>query len=52
AYDTLSDPSLREDYDWSLQNRMKLGENEGGFDHSNNYVWEAQIMELIRRRST
>ncbi|KAH9304831.1 hypothetical protein KI387_009235, partial [Taxus chinensis] len=52
AHDTLSDPSLREDYDSRLQNRMELGENKGGFGNSNNYVWEAQIMELIRRRSS
>ncbi|XP_057839834.2 chaperone protein dnaJ 20, chloroplastic-like [Cryptomeria japonica] len=49
AYETLSDPLLRQDYDWRLQNRFTVGNYEGRLESS--HVWEAQLMELIRRRS-
>ncbi|GLJ27113.1 hypothetical protein SUGI_0531670 [Cryptomeria japonica] len=49
AYKTLSDPLLRQDYDWRLQNMFTVGDYEGGLGSSQ--VWEAQLMEFIRRRS-
>ncbi|GLJ27120.1 hypothetical protein SUGI_0531750 [Cryptomeria japonica] len=49
AYDTLSDTLLRQDYDWRLQNMFTVGDYEGGLGSSQ--VWEAQLMELIRRKS-
>ncbi|GLJ27119.1 hypothetical protein SUGI_0531740 [Cryptomeria japonica] len=49
AYETLSDPLLRQDYDWRVQNIFTVGDYEGGLGSSE--VWEAQLMELIRRRS-
>ncbi|GLJ27115.1 hypothetical protein SUGI_0531700 [Cryptomeria japonica] len=49
AYETLSDPLLRQDYDWRVQNMFTVGDYEGGLGSSE--VWEAQLMELIRRRS-
>ncbi|GLJ27116.1 hypothetical protein SUGI_0531710 [Cryptomeria japonica] len=49
AYETLSDPLLRQDYDWRLQNMFTVGEYQGRLESS--HVWEAQLMELIRRKS-
>ena len=49
AYETLSDPLLRQDYDWRLQNMFTVGDYEGGLGC--NQVWETQLMELIRKRS-
>ncbi|XP_057839833.2 chaperone protein dnaJ 20, chloroplastic [Cryptomeria japonica] len=49
AYETLSDPLLRQDYDWRLQNMFTVGEYEDRLGSGE--VWEAQLMELIRRRS-
>ncbi|GLJ27121.1 hypothetical protein SUGI_0531810 [Cryptomeria japonica] len=49
AYETLSDPLVRQDYDWRLRNGMETNER-GGRLESCNYAWEAQLMELIKRR--
>ncbi|GLJ27125.1 hypothetical protein SUGI_0531890 [Cryptomeria japonica] len=49
AYETLSDPQLRQDYDWRLQNMFTVGDYEGRLASS--HVWEAQLMELIKKRS-
>ncbi|GLJ27141.1 hypothetical protein SUGI_0532100 [Cryptomeria japonica] len=44
AYETLSDQHLRHDYDCRVSNSLELSE-------SKNYLWEAQLMELSRKRS-
>ncbi|GLJ27133.1 hypothetical protein SUGI_0532020 [Cryptomeria japonica] len=50
AYETLSDPLLRQDYDWRLQNGMEFSQRGDRLESCNN-LWEAQLMELIKRRS-
>ncbi|GLJ27132.1 hypothetical protein SUGI_0531970 [Cryptomeria japonica] len=50
AHETLSDPLLRQDYDWRLQNGMEINQR-GERIETCDYVWEGQIMELIKRRS-
>ncbi|GLJ27124.1 hypothetical protein SUGI_0531880 [Cryptomeria japonica] len=49
AYETLSDPLLRQDYDWRVQNLFTVGDYEGKLASS--HVWEAQVMELIKKRA-
>ncbi|GLJ27130.1 hypothetical protein SUGI_0531950 [Cryptomeria japonica] len=51
AYETLSDPLLRQDYDWRLQNGMEINQRRERLESCNN-AWEVQLMELIKRRSS
>ncbi|GLJ27139.1 hypothetical protein SUGI_0532080 [Cryptomeria japonica] len=50
AYETLSNPLLRHDYDCRLQNRLEFS-GSAGRTESGNHVWESQLTELIRKRS-
>uniref|UniRef100_A0A0D6QSB5 J domain-containing protein n=1 Tax=Araucaria cunninghamii TaxID=56994 RepID=A0A0D6QSB5_ARACU len=50
AYETLSDPVLREDYDLRLQNGLELSDCDGRLRMNSNSLWEAQLVELMRRR--
>uniref|UniRef100_A0A0C9RKJ7 TSA: Wollemia nobilis Ref_Wollemi_Transcript_13644_872 transcribed RNA sequence n=1 Tax=Wollemia nobilis TaxID=56998 RepID=A0A0C9RKJ7_9CONI len=51
AYETLSDPALREDYDWRLQNGLELSDCDGRIRMNRNSLWEAQLVELMKKRS-
>ncbi|XP_059076753.1 chaperone protein dnaJ 20, chloroplastic-like [Cryptomeria japonica] len=49
AYETLSNPLLRHDYDCRLQNRLEFSDCVG--EKSSKHLWEVQLREMTRRRS-